>query len=102
MTQVQQVGDRCFAEGMYEAAKILFTQVGNHAKLASTLLKLHDYPAAYDAAKKANSIRCVSLSLSLFLTPSLSLLCVWVCPLPNFLEITTTTQHLEGGCHRVH
>lgn len=57
LAKVQQVGDRCFAQELYEAAKILFLHVGNHAKLASTLVKLGDYAGAYDAAKKANSIR---------------------------------------------
>lgn len=51
------VGERCFDEGRYEAAKILFTQVSNWGRLASTLVKLHQFQPAVDAARRANSVR---------------------------------------------
>eukprot|EP00898_Chlorokybus_atmophyticus_P005972 jgi/Chlat1/6376/Chrsp44S09041 len=35
---LQTAGDRCFDEGLYEAAKILFTAISNWGRLASTLL----------------------------------------------------------------
>jgi clathrin heavy chain len=34
------VGERCYADKLYEAAKILFTSVKNNAKIASCLVKL--------------------------------------------------------------
>jgi len=34
------VGERCYTDKMYEAAKILFTSVKNNAKIASCLVKL--------------------------------------------------------------
>nr|XP_039318335.1 clathrin heavy chain 2 isoform X7 [Saimiri boliviensis boliviensis] len=37
---IQQVGDRCYEEGMYEAAKLLYSNVSNFARLASTLVQL--------------------------------------------------------------
>jgi clathrin heavy chain len=40
---------------MFEAAKILFTNISNHAKLAMTLVRLGEYQAAVDSARKANS-----------------------------------------------
>ncbi|XP_008416354.1 clathrin heavy chain 1 isoform X2 [Poecilia reticulata] len=54
---IQQVGDRCYEEGMYEAAKLLFNNVSNFARLASTLVHLGEYQAAVDSARKANSTR---------------------------------------------
>ena len=53
----QSVADRCFDEGLYEAARLLFTALSNWPCLASTLLKLRMFQAAVDAAKKANSPR---------------------------------------------
>ena len=51
-----KVGDRCFDEALYPAAKILFSQISNYAKLASTLVKLEQFQDAVDSARKANSI----------------------------------------------
>ncbi|XP_033627674.1 clathrin heavy chain 1 [Asterias rubens] len=55
--QIQQVGDRCYNEGMYEAAKLLYNNVSNFARLASTLVHLGEYQNAVDSARKANSTR---------------------------------------------
>mmetsp|Transcript_28677 Transcript_28677/g.48179 ORF Transcript_28677/g.48179 Transcript_28677/m.48179 type:complete len:1757 (+) Transcript_28677:68-5338(+) len=54
---IQAIGDRCFDEGMYEAAKILFTNLSNFSRLTSALVKLGQFQAAVDSARKANSIR---------------------------------------------
>ena len=54
---LQSVGERCFDEGRFEAAKILFTQTSNWGRLASTLVKLHQFQPAVDAARRANSVR---------------------------------------------
>uniref|UniRef100_A0A673AEP1 Clathrin heavy chain 1-like n=1 Tax=Sphaeramia orbicularis TaxID=375764 RepID=A0A673AEP1_9TELE len=43
---IQQVGDRCYEEGMYEAAKLLYNNVSNFARLASTLVNLGDSSVA--------------------------------------------------------
>lgn len=55
--QIQQVGDRCYDQGMYEAAKLLYNNVSNFARLASTLVHLGEYQSAVDSARKANSTR---------------------------------------------
>jgi clathrin heavy chain len=55
--QIQNVGDRCFDEGLYEAAKLLFNNISNFVRLASTLVRLEDFVAAVDAARKANSTK---------------------------------------------
>jgi clathrin heavy chain len=57
VADIQHVGDRTFDEGLYEAARVLFSSISNNAKLASTLVALGLYREAVDAAKKANSIR---------------------------------------------
>ncbi|XP_077996053.1 clathrin heavy chain 1 isoform X1 [Glandiceps talaboti] len=55
--QIQQVGDRCYDEKMYDAAKLLYNNVSNFGRLASTLVHLGEYQAAVDSARKANSTR---------------------------------------------
>ena len=40
---VSKIGDRCFDGGMYEAAKLLYNNVSNFAKLAITLVHLKEY-----------------------------------------------------------
>eukprot|EP00300_Choanocystis_sp_HF-7_P043132 c9748_g1_i1.p1 GENE.c9748_g1_i1~~c9748_g1_i1.p1 ORF type:complete len:1691 (-),score=465.27 c9748_g1_i1:35-4882(-) len=53
---VGEVGERCFAEGNFAAAKILFTSITNYARLATTLVHLREFKAAVEAAKKANNL----------------------------------------------
>ncbi|KAM3722637.1 putative clathrin heavy chain [Dirofilaria immitis] len=55
--QIQQIGDRCFESGMYEAAKILHNNISNFAKLSVTLVRLNEFQGAVDAARKANSTK---------------------------------------------
>ena len=53
----ETVGERCFSEGLYEAAKVMFTADSNWARLSSTLVKLLRYQEAVDAARKANQTK---------------------------------------------
>lgn len=57
LANVSAVGDKCFEEKMYEAAKILFSSVSNWARLATTLVYLDEYQQAVECARKANSTR---------------------------------------------
>ncbi|KAG0798102.1 hypothetical protein G6F22_004554 [Rhizopus arrhizus] len=57
IAQIQEVGDRCFRSGIFEAAKILYSSISNHACLAQTLVHLKDYQGAVDCARKANSTK---------------------------------------------
>lgn len=57
MANLQAVGDRVFEEGLYDAARSIFARIPNYGRLASTLVKLHQFQAAVDAARKANSPR---------------------------------------------
>jgi clathrin heavy chain len=49
-------GDRVFAEHMYQAARIIYTQIKNFAKLAMALVKLELWQEAVDAARKAKAM----------------------------------------------
>ena len=50
-----RVGDRCFEDEMYEAARLIFVRLKNNAKIASCLIKLKKFGQALEAAKKANT-----------------------------------------------
>jgi clathrin heavy chain len=54
---ITQVADRCFDDKMYEAAKLLYNNVSNYARLAITLVHLGEYQGAVDSARKANSTK---------------------------------------------
>ena len=55
--RIQDVAERCYAEALYEAAKILFNSISNFARLATCYMHLGEHQAAVDAARKANSTR---------------------------------------------
>ncbi|XP_072934300.1 clathrin heavy chain isoform X3 [Epargyreus clarus] len=54
---IQKIGDRCFEDKMYNAAKLLYNNVSNFARLAITLVHLKEFQGAVDSARKANSTR---------------------------------------------
>jgi clathrin heavy chain len=57
VTDIEQSGDKAYAEGYHQAAKIFFTSISNWAKLSTTLVHLQDYQAAVECARKANNIK---------------------------------------------
>ncbi|CDH57977.1 clathrin heavy chain 1 [Lichtheimia corymbifera JMRC:FSU:9682] len=57
IANIQQVGDRCFQNHLYDAAKVLYSNISNHGALATTLIYLKDYQGAVDCARKANSTK---------------------------------------------
>jgi len=56
VAKIGDCGEQCFAEELYEAARILFNHVNNNARLAVTLVKLSLFNEAVEAARKANAI----------------------------------------------
>lgn len=56
VAQIQEIGERCYNEGMYNAAKILFQNINNNAKLAICYVRLGKFREAVDAATRANSV----------------------------------------------
>lgn len=57
IADIQSVGDRCYDGKMYEAARLLYANISNYARLSSTLVYLGEFQAAVDSARKANSTR---------------------------------------------
>ncbi|EPE29243.1 Clathrin heavy-chain terminal [Glarea lozoyensis ATCC 20868] len=57
VADIEESGDKAYAEGFHQAAKIFFTSISNWAKLATTLVHLEDYQAAVECARKANNIK---------------------------------------------
>lgn len=51
---IRGLGDRCFKESLYEAAKTLYQSVNAFGPLATTLVRLHQFNNAVDACRKAN------------------------------------------------
>jgi clathrin heavy chain len=54
-----KVGEKCFEDELYQAAKLLFSSISNWARLATTLIYLGENQAAVDAARKAGNTQCV-------------------------------------------
>jgi len=52
--KIDEIGQCCFNEGLYDATKILFLNISNFGRAASAMLKLQQYGAAVEAARKAN------------------------------------------------
>ncbi|KAL1921362.1 uncharacterized protein VTP21DRAFT_11078 [Calcarisporiella thermophila] len=57
VAQIQNVADRCYDERLFEAARILYTNISNWGRLASTLVHLGEYQSAVDGARKANNTK---------------------------------------------
>ena len=53
---IQNIGDRCFGEGMYGAAKLMYISINNNARLALCHIHLEEYREAVAAAGKANAV----------------------------------------------
>jgi len=56
VANIQNIGDRCFAEGLYHAAKILYTNINNNSKLALCHIQLEEFRDSVAAATKANNV----------------------------------------------
>ena len=54
--QILTVADKCFADGLFDSAKVLYQVGSNFPKLAATLIKLGNLPEAVHAAEKAKNI----------------------------------------------
>jgi clathrin heavy chain len=56
VAKIDQIGEKCFDEGLFDAAKLLFVNINNNAKLSLCYVNLKLYREAVDAATKANSV----------------------------------------------
>lgn len=57
VADLDNVGDTLYEQGQYEAAKIIFTNICNWAKLATTQVFLEDFSGAVESARKANNVK---------------------------------------------
>lgn len=53
---VQRIGDRCFEDGLYEPAKLLYNNVSNFARLAITLVHLKEFQVSGPCRERARSL----------------------------------------------
>jgi len=56
VANIQQIGDRCFSEGLYTASKTLFKSINNNSKLALCHIHLEEFREAVTAATQANNV----------------------------------------------
>ncbi|KAJ8613811.1 hypothetical protein CTAYLR_004926 [Chrysophaeum taylorii] len=56
VASILPIGERCFDEGLFSAAKLLFASINNNAKLSLCYINLGHFREAVDAARKANSV----------------------------------------------
>jgi len=63
VADVLEVGEKCFEDELYQAAKLLFTSISNWARLATTLIYLGENQAAVESARKAGNTQYVYVTL---------------------------------------
>lgn len=61
VADVLEVGEKCFEDELYQAAKLLFTSISNWARLATTLIYLGENQGAVESARKAGNTQYVLL-----------------------------------------
>ncbi|KAF8757718.1 Ubiquinone biosynthesis monooxygenase COQ6, mitochondrial [Rhizoctonia solani] len=55
VADILDVGEKCFNDELYQAAKLLFSSISNWARLATTLIYLGENQAAVESARKAGN-----------------------------------------------
>ncbi|KZT70754.1 clathrin heavy chain [Daedalea quercina L-15889] len=55
VADILEVGEKCFEDELYQAAKLLFQSISNWARLATTLIYLGENQAAVESARKAGN-----------------------------------------------
>ncbi|KAJ7585506.1 armadillo-type protein [Mycena floridula] len=55
MADVLEVGEKCFKDELYQAAKLLFLSISNWTRLTTTLIYLGENQAAVEGAQKASN-----------------------------------------------
>ncbi|KAF8199169.1 hypothetical protein BJ912DRAFT_951141 [Pholiota molesta] len=55
VADILEVGEKCFEDELYQAAKMLFTSISNWARLATTLIYLGENQSAVESARKAGN-----------------------------------------------
>jgi len=60
VADILEVGEKCFEDELYQAAKLLFTSISNWARLATTLIYLGENHAAVRGSRKAGNTQQVN------------------------------------------
>uniref|UniRef100_A0A0A9YIG0 Clathrin heavy chain n=1 Tax=Lygus hesperus TaxID=30085 RepID=A0A0A9YIG0_LYGHE len=89
------IADKCFADGLYESARVLYSVANNHAQVARTEIKLHNLPAAVDAANKAKSIETYK-EVNMACIEAGEMKLASVCAVPVLLK----AEEMNGLCNR--
>ncbi|KAI6122688.1 hypothetical protein EDD16DRAFT_1570643 [Pisolithus croceorrhizus] len=55
VADILEVGEKCFEDELYQAARLLFSSISNWARLATTLIYLGENQAAVESARKAGN-----------------------------------------------
>jgi clathrin heavy chain len=55
VADILEIGEKCFEDELYQAAKLLFTSISNWARLATTLIYLGENQSAVESARKAGN-----------------------------------------------
>ena len=65
IVDILEVGEECFEDQLYQAAKLLFTSIFNWARFATTLIYLGENEAAVESARKTQCVHfCKALCLA--------------------------------------
>lgn len=59
VADILEVGEKCFNDELYQAAKLLFQSISNWARLATTLIYLGENQSAVESARKAGNTQSV-------------------------------------------
>ncbi|KAG1744752.1 hypothetical protein EDB19DRAFT_1960363 [Suillus lakei] len=59
VADILEVGEKCFEDKLYQAAKLLFTSISNWAHLATALIYLGKNQAAVESARKARNTQYI-------------------------------------------
>ena len=63
VADILEVGEKCFEDELYQAAKLLFNSISNWARLATTLIYLGENQSAVESARKAGNTQYVVFPL---------------------------------------
>ncbi|EPY28930.1 clathrin heavy chain [Strigomonas culicis] len=93
--KIAAIADKCFADELYESAKVLYSVGNNFAKLALTEVKLHNLAAAVEAANKAKSTTTFK-EVNLACIEAKEMKLASICAVPVVLR----AEEVSGMCNR--
>ncbi|KAH8611956.1 putative Clathrin heavy chain linker Clathrin H link Region in Clathrin and VPS [Trypanosoma vivax] len=86
--QVHTVADKCFNDGLYDSARVLYSISMNFHKLALTLVRLNNLPEAVEAAQKSQA-RSTWDEVNLACVEAKEMKLANICAIPLALQVET-------------